>query len=138
MKNELNYASFESSKKLFEAGIILETEFYWVEREDWDHINLDGSSKNIITIDEKDECDEFAVPAASFGDLLRELPAGMSLHKIDGHYSGYMLEYTPSYLRNGNVQFTTYNKNPIDAIVEFFIWFKKEKIKQIKKERMVI
>jgi hypothetical protein len=136
--NEQNYASFEASKKLFDAGIILETEFYWVEREDWDHINLDGSSKNIITIDKKDDCDEFAIPAPSFGDLLKELLAGMSRHKIDGHYSGYMLEYTPSYLRNGNVQFQTYKKNPIYAIVEFFIWFKKEEIKRIKKERMVI
>jgi hypothetical protein len=134
----LNYASFEASKKLFEAGIVLETEFYWVEREDWSHpnlgeredwshTNLDGSSKNVMTIDTKDDCDEFAIPAPNFGDVLRELPAGMSLHKIDGHYIGYMLEYTPSCFRSGNAQFKTYNKNPIDALADLLLWVGKEK-----------
>jgi hypothetical protein len=53
--NEQNYASFEASKKLFDAGIILETkEYHWVEMED--------------------RCDEFAVPAPSFGEVWRELP----------------------------------------------------------------
>jgi hypothetical protein len=31
--NELNYASLEASKKLYEAGIVLETEYFWA----WDN-----------------------------------------------------------------------------------------------------
>jgi hypothetical protein len=38
MKNPLNYASFDYSNKLFEAGIILDTEFiYTISSFDYTH-----------------------------------------------------------------------------------------------------
>ena len=134
----LNYASFEASKKLFEAGIVLETEFYWVSYSDHRCQSLRDAGKlipkpylvNKESITTGMGCkNSNCIPALGFGDVLRELPAGMSLHKIDGHFIGYMLEYTPSCLRSGNVQFKTYNENPIDALIDLLLWVRKVEIK---------
>jgi len=130
--NELNYASFESSKKLFDAGIILETEFYWVEREDWSSLNLDGSSKNIITIDEKDDCDEFAIPAPSFGEAWRELPEDIFIeeeyYKLSIWKSDEKLVCCYS---NQNDNFRTLPKcseNITDALIELLLKFREKPI----------
>lgn len=136
----LNYASFEASKKLFEAGIVLETEFYWVEREDWldpnlgkredwSHTNLDGSSKNIITIDTKDDCDEFAIPAPSFGDVWRESPGDIFIDKKRYRLNMWKVddELRCCYVSQ-DACFATdpkSNENVTDALIELLIWVRK-------------
>jgi hypothetical protein len=125
----LNYASFEASKKLFEAGIVLETEFYWVEREDWSHTNLDGSSKNVMTIDAKDNCDEFAIPAPNFGDVWRESPGDIFIDKKRYRLDMWKVddELRCCYVSQ-NACFATdpkSNENVTDALIELLIWVRK-------------
>ena len=136
--NQLNYASFEISKKLFEVGIILDTDFYWVEREDWNHINLDGSSKNIITIDEKDDCDEFAIPAPNFGDVWEELPKSydgtcelqLRKYKDFGDYTiGPIEKNVVGYANPGGYgrEHWERDNNLTDAAIKLLVWLKEEK-----------
>ena len=144
--NEQNYASFEASKKLFEAGIILETEFYWVEREDWSHLNLDGSSKDIITIDEKDDCDEFAIPAISFEDAWRELPESydgickLQLRKykdFSDYTTGPIVKNTVGYANLGGYGREHWekdnNNNLTDTLISLLIWVQEYIAKEEKK-----
>ena len=64
--NELNYASLEASKKLYEAGIVLETECYWHFNDykyEWQLERRDYFTENIGLI-----------PAPSMSEVWRELP----------------------------------------------------------------
>ena len=64
MKNELNYASFESSKKLFEIGVTLETEFYWCKDENGWYFRAEETYYREVLE---------SIPAPSFAEIWKEL-----------------------------------------------------------------
>ncbi|HAX98604.1 MAG TPA: hypothetical protein DCY12_06895 [Candidatus Atribacteria bacterium] len=118
--NKLNYASYPASNKLVDAGIILETYVYWARDEKGWYLRIpDTYFREVLE----------SIPAPSMAEILIELPTITSIHKIDGHYTGYKVEYVPSHLRSDNIQFATYNTNPIDALIDLLIWKRKEESK---------
>ena len=62
--NEANKASLEASKRLVEAGIVLETEFYWAKYPRMDY-ELADSDHALFT--------HFPIPAPSMAEVWREL-----------------------------------------------------------------
>jgi hypothetical protein len=113
--NELNYASLEASKKLVDAGIVLEAEYYWIRVANSPmmlHNNIHGA-------------DEY-YPAPSMAEVWRELPdinqgARIYLTKIGNQTQvGYGWPYMPSSSIVGQ------NINPTDAAIELKVWLKGE------------
>lgn len=102
--NELNYASLEVSKKLVEAGIILDTDTVWR----LDKINngyfLTNCNPMSITTD---------TPAASMVEVWRELP-NRAICNHDA-YSG----ITGCWTRDSPF---IQNTNPANALAELLIW----------------
>ena len=62
--NELNYASLEASKKLYEAGIVLETDALWSLFLDGFHLIMNTELHPLVE----------NYPAPSIAEVWRELP----------------------------------------------------------------
>ena len=119
--NELNVGSLEACQRLYRAGIVLETDFYWT----W------GGAQDCWYLIRKDEPRRFAViPAPSMAEVWRELPTDirkrgerwdLGVDKTgDGRtVIGYSLHTQPM------IEFN--NDNPTDALIEMLIWVEKEK-----------
>jgi hypothetical protein len=120
--NQNNYASLEASKRLVEAGIVLETEALWFFGTDneWhlSEIWLCNYAKQ-------------AIPAPSMAEVWRELPATIPDRGL----------YTPvnlrkagdgktwvSYFRVGIpiIDSIKADINPTDALIDLLIWVRKE------------
>jgi hypothetical protein len=113
--NPLNYASLEASKRLVDAGIVLETEYYWIRVANSPmmlHNNIHGA-------------DDY-YPAPSMAEVWRELPdinqgARIYLTKIGNQTQvGYGWPYMPSSSVVGQ------NISPTDALIELLVWLRKE------------
>ena len=106
--NPLNYASLEASKRLVEAGIILETERYWMH-----YINESYLTHFHC---EKTEYPFFKTPAPSMSEVWRELPIGNLITKCRNgeitHLSGFG-------------EYSIANVNPTDALIDLLIFVKK-------------
>lgn len=127
--NNLNVASFEASKKLHDAGIVLETDWYWVKlitKEEWVLSTLDNVVLKFYE----------SIPAPSMEEVWRELPEGI---KVNGSWAplfinkirdvasvGYRIEH------HVIVHFSS--ENPTDALIELWIWIVKENKKRIVKK----
>jgi hypothetical protein len=118
--NEANYASFEASKRLVDAGIVLETDFWWIrERSAWKLADNDYGLPRA-----------FAIPAPCMAEVWRELPDGTDMTK--GTFAG----KNPSgiteawcCLRRGEGAVTSpdiQRANPTDALIDLMIWVRKE------------
>jgi len=112
--NKDNYASFEASKQLIDAGIVLVTEFYWFRTsliEKWELLSAD-------------ECLRYgeSVPAPSMAEVWRELPVYAKIQKFNSTMSrakfgtGDLLKYMCSIKEN---------INPTDALIDLLIWVRK-------------
>jgi len=135
--NELNYASFEASKRLVDAGIVLETDFYW-------YVYNEDMCRSLIAADKAIPAPYLVnrasvrtrigsiptayVPAPSMAEVWRELP-----ETIDEY------DLTCEKIFNGGMQagYTTYDvsglrwkvslnaANPTDAMIDLLIWVRK-------------
>ena len=116
--NELNYASLEASKKLVDAGIVLETEFYWCKDESVGWYLRDESTYSLDVHE--------SIPAPCFTEVWRELPeeitykertAELYLLKMGGEtICGYDIYNDAIHLEQ--------NVNPTDALIELLVWVK--------------
>lgn len=118
--NPSNYASLEASKRLVEAGIVLETEFNWAEsfKDKW----------NLVSWRSQD-----TIPAPSMAEVWRELPENIAdsedrydlcVIKYDGKI---LASYTSGggIIANDNCLFR--NTNPTDVLIDLLIWLRRIK-----------
>ena len=112
--NELDYTSLEISKRLAEAGIVLETDALWAT-------SIHGGASQLI---HKEDADKLfgqvtIVPAPSMAEVWRELPEGTELLKCKNDYVAVwaQVEMSPDFE----------NTNPTDALIDLLIWVRKEK-----------
>jgi|GEM_PF-1950172 hypothetical protein len=127
--NPNNYASLEASKRLVEAGIVLETEAGWYK------IYRPGchSFDMVLSLrsgNKKFYGDNF--PAPSMAEVWRELPKGLLyeskwhrlyLSKCQGNEDSFT-EY--SYEDQAICGSVHRNTNPTDALINLLIWVRKE------------
>jgi len=120
--NELNYASLEASKKLYEAGIVLETEAGWYRNPANEEAFL---AYNLLGV----EKDYLICPAPCFTDVWRELPEA---YLLPNRWIAF-----PRLSRTGKLSFASYcsndgeskvfaNQNPTDALTDLLVWLKGE------------
>ena len=133
--NPLNYASLEASKRLIDAGIMLETDFYHcpIGLKDGDRENR--ASDNIV-YEIRESLGRFApglhnqyykrcIPAPSMAEVWRELPPqGCYLTANQGYYHAW-IEWT-DFEGHGKSCEAKENTNPADALIELLIWEWKE------------
>jgi hypothetical protein len=107
--NPNNYAILEASKRLVEAGIVLETDAGWV---------IDGYDWMLMPKDKMASWAHF-IPAPSLAEVWRELPNGCYIQQVeDGFVVG---------MDNGTVSVHTRHTteaNPTDALISLLIWVK--------------
>jgi len=136
--NPNNYASLEASQRLVEAGVMLETDFYW-------YVYNEDMCRSLIAADKAIPAPYLVnrasvrtrigsiptayVPAPSMAEVWRELP-----ETIDEY------DLTCEKIFNGGMQagYTTYDvsglrwkvllnaANPTDAMIDLLIWVRKE------------
>ena len=127
--NPLNYATLEASKRLIDAGIVLETDIIWHLNGDKETYSLQtrGSSPSLLI-----RWGDF--PAPSMAEVWRELPNWYT--NKEGYKWCKSIEYEN---REGNI--ASYidpwkyrgckgfqrNSNPTDALIDLLIWTRKEK-----------
>ena len=95
--NPLNYGSLEACKRLHDAGIVVETDFYWLREVAgwrlWQHFK--GVQDHYL--DHKNLC----IPALSMAEAWRMLPDHVIIHK--------------------------YSYRTVDDFIDLLIWLEKEK-----------
>lgn len=101
--NELNYATLPASKRLVEAGIVLETDLMWRKV-------IGNDRKEYFLLSEF----EGEIPAPCMGEVWRELPNGADIIKQKDNTVGWSGEKR------------VFNYNPTDALVDLLIWVRKE------------
>jgi hypothetical protein len=109
--NEANYASLEASKRLAEAGILLETEAGWYKifRPGFHSFDMVLSMRSG---NEKFYGDNY--PAPSMAEVWRELPDVMAMNHRNGE--------TECWLETGSDSFAS--TNPTDALIDLLIFIK--------------
>ncbi len=99
-----NYASPEASKRLADAGIVLETEAVWYKFPDTDwKLGRIGY-----------EIDKYSIhiPAPSMAEVWRELPTGTRMIKGNDTYEVWLTEKPLA---------SCINVNPTDALIDLLI-----------------
>ena len=114
--NEINYASLEASKRLVDAGIVLETDCYW-----WDF----GSYWKIVS--HKHEYGTKCIPALSMAEVWRELPETIQFgpatwKHLTTEKMGTRME---AYYRPCDSKEIISSENPTDALIDLLIWVKR-------------
>lgn len=113
--NELNYASFEASKRLVDAGIVLETEAYWIR----------VANSPMMLVDNRHGADEY-YPAHSMAEVWRELPNTYSTD-TDVRFKT-LMSYQAGYkaLKDDVGVWFSYDTNPTDALIDLLIHIKEK------------
>jgi len=125
--NPLNYASLEASKKLAEAGIVIETEKYWYHNTFYDSYELVDEIKHYLS--KKDYC-----PAPSMAEVWRELPESVVVSTMT---CALLCSTTLMIWRFHDLTEVGYwwheeviasksNINSTDALIDLLIWVRKE------------
>ncbi len=114
--NEINYASLEASKRLVDAGIVLETDFKW-------HQQTDGS---FMLVESSWPTWELAYPALSMAEVWRELP-NVEIIKEEGITKARLLIFNSSFRAYASPEFE--NLNSTDALIDLLIWVKGKEAK---------
>ena len=123
--NELNYASLEASKRLLEAGIVLETERAWASVENLHATLPDGSSPRewkLISVNtilyEKTKyfSSGYVLPAPSMAEVWREFK-DVTITKVGDKSMAWQAPEDNPPIDN----------NPTDALIDLLIWTRKEK-----------
>ena len=111
--NPLNYTSLEASKRLVDAGIVLETEAVWRKKRDKTGYYLSRKALYHRTSD---------IPAPSMAEVWRELPeASAYLHT--NKETEVWLEDEEDIIPKSN---SFANTNPTDSLIYLLIWVRKE------------
>ncbi len=113
--NNLNYASFKASKKLHDAGIILETDFIY---------NSDGKLLYSPLVERRDG----DIPAPSMAEVWRELPDGKELAENKG------CTYASIEYGEGKYKEFSSMDNPTDSLIDLLIWVKEQNRERIVKK----
>jgi hypothetical protein len=118
--NNLNYASLEASKKLHDAGIVLETECFCCRDNDgWYFRDDENSERDILE----------TIPNPSMSEVWRELPADVEVdgekynlcaHKIGGVNCAEYVSDLPETIGSA------YGANMADNLIDLLIWVKEE------------
>jgi hypothetical protein len=103
--NPLNYGSREACQRLTDAGIVLETEFCWLNA---------GSDIGYVLRPSRQCKLLISIPAPSMAEVWRELPRGIYL--LQGDKGSTCWSNEKSY-------FAT---NATDALIDLLIWVRKE------------
>ena len=124
--NELNYATLEASQRLFDAGIVLETENYWrIYGVDEDPVIELVTAEH--RLDGWDRCNLRTYPAPSMAEVWRELPETDVLMDFVRKYTmatceGWIViniqEYVFNLLRN------------VNRMIDLLIWVTEQKRKE--------
>jgi HAMP domain-containing protein len=129
--NPNNYASLEASQRLHDAGIVLETDFYWVIYFNTGNSRIERkeTAKNIEAMGIAD-----TIPAPSMAEVWRELPGiirtkekavyELQMSKNEKFTHAFYIDYEtgiylPFRMQKGNT-------NPTDALIYLLIWVRKE------------
>jgi hypothetical protein len=128
--NPLNYATFEASKRLVDAGIVLETEAVWMSEE---LPPFDGSTKTIILwkLYNKKEVIRYnfgkvptgMLPAPSMAEVWRELPDHLDSPLADLVVTKDSLGVTTCFYKVGH-EFESIN--PADALIDLLIFTRRK------------
>ena len=105
--NPNNYGSLEACKRLFDAGIVVETDFWWFFKGNESHIES-------YSIGIKKYYDFDFIPALSMAEAWRELPAGTLLYTNKISYAEMTITY-------GKTRTIT------DAMIDLLIWVRTQK-----------
>ena len=108
--NELNYASFEASKRLVDAGVVLEMDAIW---------SLFYNGWRLVLRTELHPLVE-DYPAPSMTEVLEELPNNTAFLKNKIYYA--------STGGKDNAYKEFISTNPTDALIDLLIWTRKEKV----------
>ena len=111
-----NYASLEASKRLVEAGIVLDADFMW-----WNYDRENGwaLAKSRDNKEKGLRLPIGIVPAPSMAEVWRELPVGRTLYTLfDGD------EYFFWYTNSGGAEAVFNKTNPTDALIDLLIFTK--------------
>jgi hypothetical protein len=120
--NRLDYASLEASKRLAEAGIVLETEAAWCEYNpnDWSI----GYKKLIIDNPKK----RFFIPAPSMAEVWKELPEEIYHVRPCALMVWKFHNLTEAgYWQRKEIIKSSLNANPTDALIDLLIRVRKGK-----------
>ena len=122
--NELNYASFEASKRLVDAGVVLETDAIW---------SLFYNGWRLVLRTELHPLVE-DYPAPSMAEVWRELQKNVIFYGANLYFSFQLLDQ--GFYSNqakfaddlGRIESPTFiSDNPADALAELLIWVRREK-----------
>lgn len=122
--NQSNYVSREAAQCLVDAGIVLETDFYWArDGEGW-YFRSDGTYYREVLE---------SIPAPSFTEVWRELEKNTIFYGADLYFSFNFSEfgfYTNSAKFSdglGRINSPTFmSDNPTDALIDLLVWLKGE------------
>ena len=107
--DQLNYATLEASRRLIEAGIVLDNvDMMW-------GCTSENPGKWEITY--KDRLLGSSIPAPSIAEIWRELPEGTKLIKEMGSSEVYIIV-------NARQRISMKNENTVDALIDLLIWIK--------------
>jgi hypothetical protein len=124
--NEANYASLEASKRLVDAGIVLETERYFHIFDEEVH-DYTAEQKKIWEGEVRRgnaSPEAIFIPRPSMAEVWRELPERSYFTKYNGHYQAWS-EWT-TFEGHGDSSPVKENTNPADALIDLLIWQRKE------------
>jgi len=116
--NTQNVGSFEACKRLVEAGIVLETDFYWARDSNGWYLRTYGTYEREVLE---------SIPAPSMAEVWRELPNTYStdtdvrLKTLMSYQAGYKA------LKDDVGVWFSYDTNPTDALIDLLIFVRKEK-----------
>ena len=126
--NELNYASLEASKRLTEAGIVIEkTDNVWIYAR---HVPLKGADRSwqlfdrrsLMAIEVTEQRPDCLIPAPSMAEVWRELPE----YYNDGEL--YISKINDNMTNAGYLEGEVFqNANPTDALIDLLIWVRGQK-----------
>jgi hypothetical protein len=117
--NEQNYGSFEACKRLYDAGIVVETEAVWCKYGN----NWSIGYRGLV---EDDPRKRPFIPAPSMAEAWRMLP-----DKIDGGYELALFKIMngnqAGYIRENTIfRPLFFSVIPTDALIDLLIWTRKE------------
>ena len=126
--NTQNYASLEACQRLVDAGIVLETDFYWATYGEKACRSLRDagklvpkpylvSSQSLPAVIIKNPTNSGYYPAASSAELWRELPDSTCVNK-DG-------DHTKCWIDSKTSLKVFQSTNPTDALIDLLIFVRK-------------
>ena len=135
--NPNNYASLEASKRLVNAGIVLETDAVWIYAR---HIPLKGADRiwklfdrrSLMAIEVTEQRPSALIPAPSMAEVWRELSSFITrewdfANKLILTIKKMPFGITDCYYGDTTEKLCS-NINPTDALIDLLIWVRKEKL----------